>query len=51
MTYRKRDALAAQPGPSDRPQASTNPIRDLQTFGQSVWLDYVRRSSFTGGEA
>ena len=28
----------------------TNPIRALQTFGQSVWLDYLRRSLFTSGE-
>jgi transaldolase/glucose-6-phosphate isomerase len=27
-----------------------NPIRALQTFGQSVWLDDLRRSLFTGGE-
>ena len=27
-----------------------NPIRALQTFGQSVWLDYLRRSLFTSGE-
>lgn len=29
---------------------SANPIRGLQQFGQSVWLDYLRRSLFTGGE-
>ena len=28
----------------------TNPIRALQTFGQSVWLDDLRRSLFTSGE-
>ena len=50
MTYPSSEAIAAQPGPSDRPQASTNRIRDLQTFGQSVWLDYLRRSLFTSGE-
>ena len=50
MTYPSREAIAAQPGPSDRPQASTHRIRDLQTFGQSVWLDYLRRSLFTSGE-
>jgi transaldolase/glucose-6-phosphate isomerase len=27
-----------------------NPIRSLQTFGQSVWLDDLRRSLFTSGE-
>src|SRR6187402_1290565 len=50
MTDPSREALAGQPGPSDRPQVSANPIRDLQTFGQSVWLDYLRRSLFTSGE-
>ena len=29
---------------------TANPIRALQTFGQSVWLDYLRRSLFTSGE-
>jgi transaldolase/glucose-6-phosphate isomerase len=29
---------------------SPNTIRGLQTFGQSVWLDYLRRSLFTSGE-
>ena len=27
-----------------------NPIRALQSFDQSVWLDYLRRSLFTSGE-
>jgi transaldolase/glucose-6-phosphate isomerase len=27
-----------------------NRIRGLQTFGQSVWLDYLHRSLFTSGE-
>jgi len=29
---------------------STNPLKDLQKFGQSVWLDYIRRDLFTTGE-
>ena len=44
--------------PSDRQPAarrtietrSSNPIKALQGFGQSVWLDYLRRSLFTSGE-
>jgi transaldolase/glucose-6-phosphate isomerase len=28
----------------------TNPLKDLLTFGQSVWLDYIRRDLITGGE-
>jgi transaldolase / glucose-6-phosphate isomerase len=27
-----------------------NSVRALQSFGQSVWLDYLRRSLFTSGE-
>src|SRR5512146_2838852 len=27
-----------------------HPVRALQSFGQSVWLDYLRRSLFTSGE-
>jgi transaldolase/glucose-6-phosphate isomerase len=30
--------------------ALENPLRALQVFGQSVWLDYIRRSLLTGGE-
>ena len=29
---------------------ATNPLRDLLKFGQSVWLDYIRRDLITGGE-
>ncbi|HEY6360117.1 MAG TPA: transaldolase, partial [Vicinamibacterales bacterium] len=32
------------------PTRRTNPLRDLQTFGQSVWLDYIRRNLITSGE-
>ena len=30
--------------------AIDNPLRALQMFGQSVWLDYIRRSLITSGE-
>src|SRR5579871_2352963 len=29
---------------------ATNPILQLQDFGQSVWLDYIRRNLITSGE-
>ena len=29
---------------------AVNPLKDLQKYGQSVWLDYIRRSLITGGE-
>src|SRR5262249_1009080 len=27
-----------------------NPLRELHDYGQSVWLDYIRRSLITSGE-
>lgn len=27
-----------------------NPLQALQSYGQSVWLDYIRRSLITSGE-
>lgn len=27
-----------------------NPLQQLATFGQSIWLDYIRRDLITGGE-
>jgi len=29
---------------------ATNPLKDLLQFGQSVWLDYIRRNLITSGE-
>lgn len=29
---------------------ATNPLKDLLRFGQSLWLDYIRRDLLTGGE-
>ena len=46
-------AAPAVPAPSiaqEHRSPDTNPIRALQGFGQSVWLDYLRRSLFTSGE-
>lgn len=31
-------------------EAHENPLRGLQKYGQSVWLDYIRRSLMTSGE-
>jgi len=28
----------------------SNPLKDLLNYGQSVWLDYIRRNLFTSGE-
>jgi transaldolase / glucose-6-phosphate isomerase len=29
---------------------ATNPLIDVQAFGQSIWMDYIRRSLITSGE-
>src|SRR6476661_10353512 len=29
---------------------ATNPVKDLQRYGQSIWLDYIRRDLLTSGE-
>jgi len=31
-------------------RAAQNPLKALQSYGQSVWLDYIRRSLITTGE-
>ncbi len=51
MNHSPADTLAPHPEPREASHtAPANPIRALQTFGQSVWLDYLRRSLFTSGE-
>jgi transaldolase/glucose-6-phosphate isomerase len=37
-------------GAGETPEYVPNRIKQLQAFGQSVWLDYLRRSLFTSGE-
>lgn len=49
MTHSPTDTIVTQPRNDTRLQAE-NSIRALQRFGQSVWLDDLRRSLFTGGE-
>ncbi len=29
---------------------AVNPLKQLEVLGQSIWLDYIRRDLFTGGE-
>ena len=31
-------------------KATKNPLKELLTYGQSMWLDYIRRDLFTSGE-
>ena len=33
--------------PSSRPAAVANPVAALRQYGQSVWLDYIRRNLIT----
>src|ERR1051326_564987 len=33
-----------------RPSTVVNPLKTLNKYGQSVWLDYIRRSLITSGE-
>ncbi len=45
------DSQAAHREPHGAPHLQPpNSIRDLQSVGQSVWLDYMTRSLFTSGE-
>jgi transaldolase/glucose-6-phosphate isomerase len=37
-------------GQHERQHEIPNRVKQLQAFGQSVWLDYLRRSLFTSGE-
>lgn len=50
MNHAHADDIAARPVPSQERSREGNPIRGLQRFGQSVWLDDLRRSLFTSGE-
>ena len=36
--------------PSSRPAAVANPVAALRQYGQSVWLDFIRRSLIASGE-
>ena len=49
MTHSPIDTVVTQPGQDTRLEGD-NPIRALQRFGQSVWLDDLRRELFTSGE-
>ena len=33
-----------------RTKGPPNPLRELRKYGQSVWLDYIRRHLITSGE-
>ena len=35
---------------TSQPSSVANPVASLTQFGQSVWLDFIRRSLIAGGE-
>jgi transaldolase/glucose-6-phosphate isomerase len=37
-------------GVLEKSKATTNPLRQLLDYGQSMWLDYIRRDLFTTGK-
>jgi transaldolase len=44
-------SITAKPTPTSAASTSTgNPVKQLAKFGQSVWLDYIRRDLLTSGE-
>jgi len=44
-------SLAAKPSADSNETAkASNPLKALNDYGQSVWLDYIRRSLITSGE-
>jgi transaldolase/glucose-6-phosphate isomerase len=50
MSKTTTDAVPEQRSRTAERADSSNAIRGLQAFGQSVWLDELRRSLFTSGE-
>ena len=45
-------ARSLSSGKSDHPDSKPmlNPLKELATLGQSLWLDYIRRDLITSGE-
>jgi transaldolase/glucose-6-phosphate isomerase len=37
-------------GVIEKPKATKNPLKELLTYGQSMWLDYIRRDLFSSGK-
>lgn len=43
-------STTVNPAGSQPDSGTQNPLKELLTFGQSFWLDYIRRNLFTTGE-
>ncbi|HET9261753.1 MAG TPA: hypothetical protein VFO14_01795, partial [Vicinamibacterales bacterium] len=50
MSHSPTEAATRQPPASRDAAGPANRVKALQGFGQSVWLDYLRRGLFTSGE-
>jgi len=50
MSHSSTEAATRQPHTSRDAAGPANRVKALQEFGQSVWLDYLRRGLFTSGE-
>jgi transaldolase / glucose-6-phosphate isomerase len=37
-------------GVAENSKATKNPLQELLNYGQSMWLDYIRRDLFTTGK-
>jgi transaldolase / glucose-6-phosphate isomerase len=44
------EALMQPTGVLESSKATKNPLKDLLKYGQSMWLDYIRRDLFTTGK-
>src|ERR1700745_2746241 len=44
------EAIMQPTGVLEKSKATKNPLKDLLTYGQSMWLDYIRRDLFTSGK-
>src|SRR5437879_7195065 len=44
------EAVMQPTGVLESSKATKNPLKDLLKYGQSMWLDYIRRDLFTTGK-
>src|SRR5260370_23417676 len=44
------EAMMQPTGVLEKSKATKNPLRELLNYGQSMWLDYIRRDLFTTGK-
>src|SRR5882724_5908095 len=49
MDARRKEKIM-NPAETLETSKAVNPLKQLQTLGQSIWLDYIRRDLLMGGE-